>query len=77
MPVRLIDRFGRFTQVMELTELMGHPGQLLGDREALGLLAIGDHASDRHGQPFFDLTEQSGDSGLRTAKPRAGQQHLP
>src|ERR1700726_2578056 len=57
MPVRLKDRFGRFTQIMELTELMRHTRQALGDRLANGLLAVRDPPLDGDGERFFDLTE--------------------
>ena len=46
--VRLEDRPGRLTQVVKLAELMGHPGQDLGNRLADGMLAVGDDAHDRH-----------------------------
>ena len=57
MAVRLKDRLGRFAQIMELAELVWHPWQQLGDGLANRLLAVGDHASDRHRQRFCNLTE--------------------
>src|SRR2546425_9929012 len=75
MAVRLKDRLGRFTQIMELAELVWDPWQQLSDGLANRLLAVGDHASDRHGQRFGYLTEENGEICLRTAGPRARPQH--
>jgi hypothetical protein len=57
MAVRLKDRLGRFPQIMELAQLVGHPWQQLGDGLANRLLAVGNYASDRHRQRFGDLSE--------------------
>src|SRR5260221_14763918 len=67
MAVRLKDRLGGFRQIMELAELVWEPWQQLSDCLANRLLAVGGHASDRHGQSVGYLTEESGENCLGTA----------
>src|SRR5450759_1606248 len=76
MPIRLENRFGSFAHIMELTELMRHAWQAPDDGLANGLLAVRNHADDRHRQRFFDLAEQGEEVSLRTAEEGARQEHL-
>ena len=50
MPIGFVDRFSRFTQVMEMAQLIGHPGQGSCHRLADRVLAIGDDSADGHRQ---------------------------
>src|SRR5208282_475668 len=49
--IRLIDRLGRLAEIVEMAELMRDTVKGLGHRLADALLAIGDHAGDRHRRP--------------------------
>src|SRR5258707_6288706 len=76
MAVRLKDRLGRFTQIMELAEPVWDPSQQLSECLANRLLAVAGHASDLHGPRFAYLTEQSGESFFRNAEHRAPHEYL-
>jgi hypothetical protein len=58
MAVRLIDRFGRFAEVMEVTELVGDRGQGLFDGGTDRGLSITDHTRNGHAQGLLDLAQQ-------------------
>ena len=76
MAVGFIDRLRRLTPVVEMAELVWHPGQFLGHGLADGLLAVGDDASDGHGPDRADRGHPScqilGGGGEQTL----GQQHF-
>ena len=59
MAIRLIDRLGRLAEIVEMAELMRDTVKGLGHRLADALLAIGDHAGDRHRQGPAHLVDQA------------------
>ena len=61
---------------MEVAELVGNAGQCLGDRLAHGLLAIRDHAEDRHGECVADFPQQAGEVVLTSREHAARTQDL-
>ena len=68
MPIRLEDRLGSVSEVMELAELMRDVRKHKGDRTADRFLPIGDDASHRNWKPVFDLPQQSGEVPLGTTE---------
>ena len=77
MAIGFIDRLGRFAEVMKLTQLMGDSGQRRPNGAANGVLAVGEHRLDRHGQGLLDFAQQDGQIRLRRTQQTARQQHLP
>jgi hypothetical protein len=61
MPVRFVDGFCGFLEVMEVAELMRHLGEGMGHSAADGELSVGDHPRNRHPDGLLDLGEQSGE----------------
>ena len=60
MAVRLGDGLRGFLEVMEVTEVVRHPGSSMGHGAAHGTLPLGDHPRHRHVQRLRDLTDQHG-----------------
>jgi hypothetical protein len=77
MAIGFVDRLGRFAEVVELAELVGHARQRGPDRPANRVLAVGDDSSDRHRQRLPDLVEQGGEIVLRRAQQAPSEEHLP
>jgi hypothetical protein len=75
-PIGFVDRLGRFTQVMEVAQLIGHPGpgscHCLADR----VLAIGEAAADGHRHSLAHLGQQRLEIRDRGREEAAGHQHL-
>jgi hypothetical protein len=59
MAIGLGDRLGRLAEIVEMAELVGDLAQGLGNRITDALLAIGDHAGDRHWQGLAHFGDQS------------------
>ena len=76
MAVGLIDRLGRFVQVVKVAELVGDLGQGLGDSRTDGQLPIGDDAHNGHLQGLLHLTQQRGYVVVGGRQQAAGQEHL-
>ena len=76
MPVGLEDRPGRLPQVVELAQLMGHLRQRGPHGVADRLLAVGDHAADRHRPRVRHLAQQGHQLVLGAAEQAARQQDL-
>ena len=74
--IRLEDRLGRLAQVVELAQLVGHVGQHQRHRRADRLLAVRDHAGDRHRERLLDLAQQRRQVTLRPAQEAPGEQDL-
>jgi site-specific DNA recombinase len=58
VPIRLGDGLGRFAEVMEVTEWVGHTVERLLHRLADRVPAVGDHPDDRHRQRALHRADQ-------------------
>lgn len=76
VPIRLIQGARRLAQIMELAELMGHARQRARDREADGLLPVGDGPDDWHREVRPHRADEAPDIVGGGAEQAAGQQHL-
>ena len=77
VPVRLVNRLGRFSEIMKLAELVGHPGQGRFHGVADRNLTVGDHAADRHRQRGLDFPQQGGQILLGGREEGPCQEKLP
>ena len=71
--VRLVDRPGRFTQVVELAQLVRYARQGLGNSLANRMLPVGDHAGDGDADGVADLGQQLGEVVLTRRQQALGQ----
>src|SRR5947209_6225011 len=60
VPIGLVDRLGRLAEVVEVAELVRYAVERHLDRLADRVLAVGDHASDRHLQRLLDFGDEPG-----------------
>jgi hypothetical protein len=61
---------------VEVAELMGHAVERLADRLADRVLAVGDHAGDRHRERLFDRGDEPGQVVPGRGQEAPGQQDL-
>jgi hypothetical protein len=76
MAIGFIDRFGGFAEVVKLAQLVGNARQRRPDGAANGVLAVGEHRPDGHGQGLLHFAQQGGEILLRRTEETTGQQHL-
>ena len=60
--VGFVDRLRGFPQIVEVAELMRHAGQRRPHRAPDGVLPVGDHAADRHGERLLHFLQQPGEA---------------
>ena len=77
MAIRLVDRLGRFAQVMKLAELVGNARQRRPNRPPNRVLAIGEHAADGDRQRLLDFPQQGPQILLSRAQEAPGEEHFP
>ena len=76
VPVGLVDRPGGLAQVVELAQLVRHPGERLGHRLADRVLAVGHDPGDRHPAGVPHRGQQLGQVLLPGRQQALGQQDL-
>lgn len=74
--VGFVDRLRGFPQIVEVAELMRHAGQRRPHRAPDGVLPVGDHAADRHGERLLHFLQQPGEILLGGAQEAAGEEHF-
>jgi hypothetical protein len=74
--VGFVDRLRGFPQIVEVAELMRHAGQRHAHRAPDGVLPIGDHAADRHGERLLHFLQQPGEILLGGAQGAADEEHF-